>query len=92
MRGDRTSFLDEIAGSYERTPVQNEWHEVTITANDGELTWTNAANVSWSLNIDGDTFESGPDCPYGVQELEIEAEQGQIISLVFGGEFYRRVD
>ena len=83
---------DEIAGSYERTPVENEWHRVTIIANDGDLTWTNAAGVSWSLNIEGDTLSSGPDCPYGVQELSIEARQGQIESIVFGGEFYVRMN
>ncbi|MEC9398524.1 MAG: hypothetical protein VX475_12940 [Myxococcota bacterium] len=83
---------DEIAGRYERTPVQNDWHRVTITESEGALTWTNAANVSWSLNIDGDILESGPDCPYGVQELSIEAARGQIESIVFGGEFYVRID
>jgi len=43
---------EDIAGEYEHTPRQNDWHVGKITivsAKDGKLKWTNEAGRSWSL-------------------------------------------
>lgn len=83
--------LSAFVGNYERQPVENPWHQVNITSQNGRLYWNNAANVSWSLEINGATLQSGQDCPYGVSPLKITAKDNQIQSLVFNGESYVRV-
>jgi hypothetical protein len=77
-----------LVGSYERQPVQNDWHRVEVT-NEGALRWTNAAGASWSLEIRDDGLWAGPDCPYGEQAIPVEVE-GVVQVLWFGGEAYRR--
>lgn len=90
---DADSFeLTDFTGQYERDPVENDWHKVTITVTDNALTWTNAANASWSMVVDGAVLKSGADCPYGEMPVPIETKDGKILSLVFNGEKYKRVD
>lgn len=82
--------LSDFVGEYRREPVQNEWHEVTVTLEGEALRWNNAAGVSWSLQIRDAELWSGSDCPYGESRLVIEAEDGQISALRFNGEPYQR--
>ena len=84
--------LEEYLGRYRREPVENPWHEVTIELSDQSLRWRNQADVSWSLQLEGDQLRAGADCPYGAQALRIETRGGELEALWFNGEPYRRVD
>ena len=86
----------DLLGAYVRTPIENEWHEVTVErGDDGALTWQNAAGVSWSLLwVDGQLW-AGPDCPYGEQRIGLAFEADadgdtSLTGLRFGYEVYRR--
>ncbi|MFT4624621.1 MAG: hypothetical protein ACI8PZ_003280 [Myxococcota bacterium] len=85
--------LSVVAGDYERSPVENEWHEVTISVQGASAaTWTNAAGVAWSLAVRDGELWTGPDCPYGEQELVVElGDDGQASVIWFGAEAYGRV-
>jgi hypothetical protein len=55
----REITLDRVLGDYRHRPVQNDWHEGTISREpepgpDGQpvLRWTNRAGVSWRLTPD----------------------------------------
>lgn len=61
--------LDDFAGTYERRPVENDWHTVTVERMGSELLWKNAAGVEWSLSRDDHELVTGPECPYGVQRV-----------------------
>lgn len=52
----------------------NDWHYVTISEDDdGELTWTNAAGVSWGLDYDEEAgvITTHSECPYGVFDMQV---------------------
>ncbi len=83
---------EALLGDYLREPVLNEWHEVAVVLDGDDLLWTNAAGVSWSLEIRDDALWAGPDCPYGESELAVETEDEAVSALWFGGERYGRVD
>jgi hypothetical protein len=89
-----TLDLDLLAGDYERLPVANDYHEVTLSVQSTtEARWTNAANVSWSLQVRDGALWTGPDCPYG--EVRVGAgldASGAITSVSFNGEIYTRLD
>jgi hypothetical protein len=74
--------VDDVLGTYERLPVENEYHtgRISQTAN-GSLKWTNNAGVSWSLRPDlaAGKLKIGRDNPY--------ADQGFVdFTLRFGGD------
>ncbi|MEL6343969.1 MAG: hypothetical protein AAFV53_12620 [Myxococcota bacterium] len=83
---ERAAFV----GEYERQPVQNDWHVTRVAVNGEELTWTNAAGVSWGMEIRDGGLWTREDCPYGVQELQVELEDDVVSGLWFGGERYTR--
>lgn len=80
-----------LAGRYQRRPVENGWHDVTVSFDKDALLWTNAAEVSWSMSVvDGRLF-TGPDCPYGETEVLVRLDgDEQPEALVFNGESYIR--
>jgi hypothetical protein len=88
------SFL----GAYTRRPVENGWHQVTITVDgNGALWWENAASRRWSLTWAQGALRTGPDCPYGAQRLGIEprrdvngAPLSEVAALLFNGGRYER--
>ncbi len=83
--------LSAIAGHYQREPVQNDWHVVTVTVDGAEATWANQAGVSWSLTVRDGTLYSSPDGPYGESALDVELDDaGIVVALWFGGERYGR--
>lgn len=83
----RTAF----AGDYLHEPRQNDWHEVSVTVTDQTLRWSNAAGVSWGLEVRGTELWTRADCPYGEQAIGVElGEQGGVDALVFQGAAYRR--
>ncbi len=66
--GDALSQLetDDVLGSFERLPVENDWHTGEITGTGNDLSWTNTAGVAWDLTADlaSGLLVTGPDCPY----------------------------
>ncbi|MFK8011291.1 MAG: hypothetical protein AB8B80_04570 [Marinicellaceae bacterium] len=85
--------LSIIAGDYERLPVQNEFHQISITVdNETTATWSNAANVSWSLFVNNGSLFSAASSPYGEQPLQVlVSENNQVQSIIFLGEPYIRL-
>ena len=85
-------------GSYKRYPVQNGWHEVTISLdNQGQLWWNNAA-TQWKLYFEDGVLTTGEDCPYGVSTLKLElladaqgVAYGLVDALIYLNESYDRV-
>jgi hypothetical protein len=89
---DLTTFEpSDLVGSYLRSPQENEWHTVTVSLNGDDLLWSNAAGVSWSLEVNENELWTGADCPYGIQKVPVEAQDGAIVGLWFGGEKYARL-
>lgn len=87
--------LSAFEGSYERVPVENEWHQVMMSARGGSLRWTNAAGVSWGLEVRDGGLYTTADCPYGVSEVGVELAEGSsttVGTLWFSREAYRRTD
>lgn len=82
-----------LVGSYEHSPVQNDWHRVRITRHAQGLRWTNEAGVSWSLTQRGDAVFTGPDCPYGEREVTVQRDGGGAVQSVMflGGTYFRVV-
>lgn len=89
------STLDrqKLVGGYERRPILNAWHEVSITLANNQLRWNNKAGVSWSLEVRGKELWSGADSPYGASKIAVftNDNSGQVIELRQGGEVLYRV-
>mmetsp|Transcript_39486 Transcript_39486/g.43682 ORF Transcript_39486/g.43682 Transcript_39486/m.43682 type:complete len:205 (-) Transcript_39486:177-791(-) len=97
-------FMDEmylkdtitIAGIYQRHPVENDWHKVSITRESfvkEEYKWTtNNENDSWILRKgnNSNAFRLGPDCPYFEDGVEVilEIVNGNKIGLRFNGDLF----
>lgn len=88
---------EAVLGSYERTPVEDPWHQGKISAGaNGTLQWTNSAGVRWTLTPDlaNKMLRTGADNPYandGIRDFTIETSGGQITGFRFNGELYRRL-
>ena len=80
----------QISGRYQRQPILNEWHDVTVSENAGAMLWSNAANVSWGLEIRDGGLWTEEDCPYGVSEVLVESGGASVDALWFGNERYAR--
>ena len=92
FRGMDEVELARLVGSYRREPVENEWHEVTLTLEGDGLRWSNAAGVSWVLVVARDELRTGPDCPYGESAVGVEFVGGALSGVWSFGEKYSRVD
>ena len=58
----------QFVGFYERTPVENEWHQVEICLVDNEqLMWKNEAVKTWKLDFDGKKLAKSDDEEYESQ-------------------------
>ncbi|MBM3500070.1 MAG: hypothetical protein FJX74_15550 [Armatimonadetes bacterium] len=88
-----------ILGDYRRLPVENPWHEGTITLQDGApgaaLRWTNRAGVSWDLTPDLEkgvvlTGTSNPYYEAGAREFELDIRDGEVVGFWFNREHYVR--
>ena len=81
--------INLIIGRYRKLPVTNNWHEVEIYNNNGSVIWSNAAGVSWSLEIRDGKVWAGSDSAYGEQQLRVSLNRdGSVRSLSFNGEEY----
>lgn len=82
----------DLIGRYERDPVLNDYHRVSIQKNaQGDLTWTNDAGKVWNLEfydaeITCDTGESYGKVPVGLRL----SETGEVTSVIFNNEPYVR--
>ena len=79
-----------LSGDYARQPVENEWHQITVAVSGADITWSNAAGVSWGLELIEGRLFTGEDCPYGVSEISVVLEEDRVTELYFGGEAYVR--
>lgn len=78
-----------LLGNFIKEPATNNWHKVFITEdNSGNLRWNNLAGVSWSLEIKDEKLYSGPDCPYGIMELDLEISDNEVSAIIFMNERY----
>lgn len=86
--------LKKLTGEFERQPVENEYHQVTITIDEeGVLTWTNAAGVSWQLMVVDRELHTVPDSIYGERTVLVDLDaRKNVTALIFLGENYVRVD
>lgn len=81
----------DLAGYYERSPVQNDWHKVNVTFENNSLKWKNQAGVTWSLQLSNDVLRTGSDCPYGAQTITVEKQGANTVTGIrFRGELYKR--
>lgn len=84
-----TLTVEAIVGKYERRPILNDWHIVSVDAEGDGLTWSNAAGVSWRLELRDEGLFTGTDCPYGVSEVLVESREGSVTTLWFGEAYHR---
>ena len=86
--------LSDFVGDYERQPVMNGYHEVTIELIEDQLYWRNASGVQWQLLWRDGELWTGDDCPYGAQEIGVDSsnlgDELSIDALVFLQERYIR--
>lgn len=87
----------DFVGSYERQPVENGWHSVTISLESGQLMWRNAADLTWALSWADGKLRSSASSPYGERLIEVVPQRDAegsplpaVQSLVMNGESYRR--
>ncbi|NBV86511.1 MAG: hypothetical protein EBS01_09695, partial [Verrucomicrobia bacterium] len=90
---------DSLVGTYRRVPVENPWHEgsISIKADSGGrlLEWKNKAGVRWTLIPDWEkgvlnTDETNPYFKKGGTEFRLEKDDGKIIGFAFNSDvFYR---
>lgn len=59
----------DIAGKYQRIPVENDWHSGEIKRQGDTWIWQNEAGRTWRLTLDRSrgALRTGPDCPYTPQ-------------------------
>ncbi len=90
----RNFALAKLSGKFERRPVENDFHEITINTNSsGQTIWTNKAGFSWQLITVGGDLRSSPDSIYGERRVLADLdENNNVIALFFLGEPYVRVD
>ncbi len=96
----------QIAGRYSREPVQNGWHNGTITVGENSLLWKNTAGALWNLqwNQKGELI-TGDDNPYfksnpaSGRSFRIRLKRDAagkyttaIDGFMFQDEFYRKVE
>jgi len=90
---------ESLTGTYRRLPVENPWHEGSISIKSGGdgkmLEWMNKAGVRWNLMPDLErgvmrTDQTNPYFKKGATEFRLEKEDGEIIGFAFGSDLYYR--
>ena len=51
----------DFVGHYERTPIQNESHEVEMFLDGDQLMWKNGFDRTWKMDFDGEKLEKADD-------------------------------
>eukprot|EP00543_Licmophora_paradoxa_P010230 CAMPEP_0202475998 /NCGR_PEP_ID=MMETSP1360-20130828/93188_1 /ASSEMBLY_ACC=CAM_ASM_000848 /TAXON_ID=515479 /ORGANISM="Licmophora paradoxa, Strain CCMP2313" /LENGTH=629 /DNA_ID=CAMNT_0049103181 /DNA_START=225 /DNA_END=2114 /DNA_ORIENTATION=+ len=76
---------EQLEGTFRRHPIENPWHDVSISFhkssnnNNNTLVWSNKAGISWNLELtkSGRSLLLNDDCPYymnGQRHVEVEVE------------------
>lgn len=85
-----------IVGTYVHSPVQNAWHEGTITTSGARFRWTNKAGASWLLTPDypAGVLRTAADNPYHekyphLREFKLLIVNGHLQGFNFGGVYKR---
>lgn len=69
--------LSDLAGSYERLPVENGYHEVEITLENGTLVWSTVNGNSWTLEERDNRLFVEESHAYGGKEVVVFPEVGE---------------
>ena len=88
----------ELAGAYQRLPVQNGFHSgrLSVQASGAALQWTNDSQVSWTLTPDlqHGLLLTDASNPYqnvaGGRDFTLAFAKGKLAGFYFQGEFYAR--
>jgi hypothetical protein len=94
--------LESLVGRYQRMPVENGWHDITINpvaGQAGAFEWKNKEGVAWKLLAQGNKPELGtdqsnpyPDDPEAqVVRIEYRSGTNEIARVWFRNEAYERV-
>ncbi|MCB9611357.1 MAG: hypothetical protein H6722_02775 [Sandaracinus sp.] len=83
--------LTALEGAYERRPVENGYHEVTVRVAGGVATWRNAAGASWALVVEDGYLRAAPTSPYPDESVFLDREGEVVVALWFLGERYERL-
>ena len=95
--------VGDLLGSYQRSPVLNDWHLGSIQLAP-QLEWQNQAGVDWNLQDDvaHGRLPTGPDCPYfgtwSGSRFDVALERDALGDLLpvlsgffFNGDLYERI-
>lgn len=90
------AFDAAIVGTYVHSPVQNAWHEGTITRSGTQFRWTNKAGASWLLTPDyaAGVLRTAADNPYHekyphLRAFKLVIVNGYLQGFDFGGVYKR---
>ena len=64
---DLNSLASKFIGYYERPPIENDWHEVELYIECGNLIWKNKAGFEWKMSFDGKKLVKTDDYIYKSQ-------------------------
>ena len=82
-----------IAGDYQRNPVQNNWHLVTIVEEAEQIWWTNNAGIRCPLAWNDGQLMADASCPYGAIEIGVTPDQdGNVAAIIIRNESYTSSD
>lgn len=91
--------LEALVGTYQRLPVENDWHvgkiEINNRAGAAQLKWTNKAGRSWNLipDLKQEILRTDRTNPYfdtGQREFRIKKRDGKIVGFEFQNTLYVR--
>lgn len=93
-RYERVYTNEQFTGHFNRLPVENAWHDVSILTDDNQqLWWQNSAGKKWELMTEGTQLYTLDTSPYGYQQLtpDFNAMDQQLLGIWFKNEFYQTV-
>ena len=90
----RTFPIAKTTGKFERQPIENGFHEVSVTINDDDIImWNNKEELSWQLITAEAELRTAADSHYGEQSVSARLDsKSNVVALFFLGEEYVRVD
>ncbi|WP_299011899.1 reprolysin-like metallopeptidase [uncultured Shewanella sp.] len=93
-RYERVYHNEQFTGHFNRLPVENAWHDVSIFTDDNQqLWWQNSAGIKWELITEGTRLYTLDSSPYGYRELtpDFDETNEKILGLWFKNEFYQKM-
>ena len=102
MAAARSDVLtaNDVLGTYQHNPVENDWHRGRIWLQGEQLNWQNDAGVRWTLTLDPQrgkllTDDSNPYYDLSVPaslEFKLSVKNGKVTGFSFMNADYVRVD